>query len=160
MDLRTSFYLWSCYSSLKYFPVRVVKSYTYVPGSFVLALRYMKTTVLHHLQSVTEGNEPLERPLLYSVNYNGSVINVTSPKTYAMFTAPAVPEPYYVANVTVTVTAINRFGAGPPSEAVSYEISKLCVTYVVYVKFSFSSTCICTCCELHTLFVYSGIFSD
>ena len=41
-----------------------------------------------------------------------------------MFRAPAVPEGYFDSNVTVSVTAINRFGAGPSSENVSAEISK------------------------------------
>ena len=41
-----------------------------------------------------------------------------------MFRAPEVPEGYFVSNVTVGVTAINRFGAGPPSMNVSAEISK------------------------------------
>lgn len=41
-----------------------------------------------------------------------------------MFRAPDVPAGYFVSNVTAGVTAINRFGAGPPSGNVSFEISK------------------------------------
>ena len=70
------------------------------------------------------GDGPLEQPLVYRIYYNGNFENVTSPSTYLMFRAPAVPEGYFDSNVTVSVTAINRFGAGPPSENVSAEISK------------------------------------
>ena len=70
------------------------------------------------------GNGPLEQPLIYRVYYNGYFENVTGLTTYLILTAPAVPVGYFVSNVTVSVTAINRFGAGPPSENVSAEISK------------------------------------
>ena len=70
------------------------------------------------------GDGTLNQPLVYMVYYNGNFENVTSPTAYLMFRAPAVPEGYFDSNVTVSVTAINRFGAGPPSENVSAEISK------------------------------------
>jgi len=70
------------------------------------------------------GNGPLELPLLYRVYYPGYFENVTSPTTYLAFRAPSVPAGYFVSNITVGVTAINRFGAGPPSENVSVEVSK------------------------------------
>ena len=69
------------------------------------------------------GNEPLEQPLLYKVYYDGDLVNVTSPMTE--LTRPArVTDGSFVRNVTVSVTAVNRFGAGPPSDNVSDEISK------------------------------------
>ena len=77
-----------------------------------------------YFQPVTIGNGLLEQPLVYRVYYDGYFENVTSPSTYLMFRASAVPEGYFASNVTVSVTAINRFGAGPPSENVSAEISK------------------------------------
>ena len=66
----------------------------------------------------------MEQPLVYRVYYNGNFENVTSPTTYLMFRAPAVPERYFASNVTAGVTAINRFGVGPSSENISAEISK------------------------------------
>ena len=69
------------------------------------------------------GNGPLEQPLLYKVYYDGDVVNVTSPMT--QLTRPAnVTDGSFVRNVTVSVTAVNRFGTGPPSDNVSVEISK------------------------------------
>ena len=73
------------------------------------------------------GNGPLEQPLVYQVYYNGSVENVTSPTTALTFTAPSLPDGVFVDNVTVTVTAINRFGPGSPSDPDSAEISELSV---------------------------------
>ena len=68
------------------------------------------------------GNGALEQPLLYRVYYDGAVVNVASPMT--QLTRPArVTDGSFVRNVTVSVTAINRFGAGPPSDNVSVEIS-------------------------------------
>ena len=70
------------------------------------------------------GNGPLEQPLVYEVYYNGTRQNVTSPTTTLTFTAPSLPVDVFVDNITVIVTAINRFGRGESSEAVEFPISK------------------------------------
>ena len=61
---------------------------------------------------------------MYRVYYTGYFEYVNSTTTYLVFRAPPVPAGYFVSNITVGVTAINRFGAGPPSENVSVEVSK------------------------------------
>ena len=71
------------------------------------------------------GNGPLEQPLVYEVYYNGTRQNVTSSTTTLTFTAPPLPDGVFVDNITVIVTAINRFGCGSPSDPESFEISKL-----------------------------------
>ena len=63
--------------------------------------------------------------MVYQVHYNGSVENVTSPTTELTFTAPSLPDGVFADNITVTVTAINRFGCGVSSDPDSAEISKL-----------------------------------
>lgn len=75
-------------------------------------------------QPVMVGNGPLDQPLLYKVYYNGTMENVTSPTTELTFTAPSLPDGVFVDNIIVTVTAINRFGYGMPSDPVEFEISK------------------------------------
>ena len=73
------------------------------------------------------GNGPLEQPLVYEVYYNGTKENVTSPTTTLTFTAPSLlPDGVFVDNITVIVTAINRFGRGQPSDPDYDEISELC----------------------------------
>ena len=71
------------------------------------------------------GNRPLEQPLVYEVYYNGTTINVTSPTTMLRFLAPSLPDGVFADNITVMVTAINRFGRGTPSDSDSVEISEL-----------------------------------
>ena len=73
------------------------------------------------------GNRPLEQPLEYEVYYNGTTINSTSPTTMLRFPAPSLPDGVFVDNITVTVTAINRFGRGTPSDPDYFAISKLSV---------------------------------
>ena len=75
------------------------------------------------------GNEPLEQPLVYALYYNGTMENVTSPTTELTFTAPSLPDGVFVDNITVTVTAINRFGPGAPSDPEKFEISRF-ITYM------------------------------
>ena len=84
-------------------------------------------TMFYFPQPITVGNGPLEQPLVYEVYYNGTRENVTSPTTTLTFTAPPLPDGVFVDNITVIVTAINRFGHGSPSDPDSAEISKLCV---------------------------------
>ena len=77
------------------------------------------------------GSGPLEVPLVYEVYYNGTMMNVTSPTTELTFTAPSLPDGVFIDNITITVTAINIFGRGAPSDPGSEEISELCVrTYI------------------------------
>ena len=72
------------------------------------------------------GNGPLEQTLVYEVYYNGTSQNVTSPTTTLTFTAPSLPDGVFVDNITVIVTAINRFGCGQPSDPDYDVISELC----------------------------------
>ena len=55
------------------------------------------------------------------------MINVTSPTTTLsiIFIAPSLPHGVFVNNVFVTVTAINRFGRGPPSDPDYFKISTM-----------------------------------
>ena len=78
----------------------------------------------YFMQPITVGNGPLDQPLVYQVYYNGEMMNVTSLTTELTFTAPSLPVGVFVDNITVTVTAINRFGYGMPSDPVEFEISK------------------------------------
>ena len=75
------------------------------------------------------GNGPLEQPLVYEVYYNGTRQNVTSPTITLTFTAPSLPNGVFMGNIIVTVTAINRFGHGTPSDPDYNEISELIVCY-------------------------------
>ena len=76
------------------------------------------------------GNGPLDQPLVYEVYYNGTMINVTSPTTELTFTAPSLPDGVFVDNITITVTAINRFGRAEISGADRAEISRFHVQYI------------------------------
>ena len=64
--------------------------------------------------------------------YNGTTENVTSPTTSLTFTAPSLPDGVFVDNIAVTVTAINRFGHGTPSDPEEYEISMFFICTVHY----------------------------
>ena len=77
------------------------------------------------LQPITVDNGPLEQPLIYEVNYNGTMQNVTSPNTTLTFTAPSLPDEIFVGYVVVNVTAINRLGRGAASDPEYALISKL-----------------------------------
>ena len=80
------------------------------------------------------GNGPLEQPLVYELYYNGIRENVTSPTTTLTFTAPSLPDGVFVDNITITVTAINRFRHGPPNNPDYAEISEL-YSYAFMVRF-------------------------
>ena len=84
-------------------------------------------------QPITVGNGPLEQPLVYEVFYNGTRQNVTSSTTTLTFPAPSLSDGVFVDNITVIVTAINRFGRGTPSDPESFEISKLHIHNFMYV---------------------------
>ena len=43
------------------------------------------------------------------------MINVNSSNTTLTFTAPSLPDGVFTGTVVVMVTAMNRFGLGPPS---------------------------------------------
>ena len=75
-------------------------------------------------QSITVGNGPLDQLLVYGVYYSGTMKNVTSPTTELTFTAPSLPDGVFVSNITISVTAINRFGYGTPSDPDYFEISE------------------------------------
>ena len=42
-------------------------------------------------------------------------MNVTSPTTTLIFTAPSVPDGVFTGTVVVMVTAVSRYGVGPAS---------------------------------------------
>ena len=90
---------------------------------------YVLYTLMLFIQPITVDNGPLEQPLVYEIYYNRSMINVTSPNTTLTFTAPSLPDDVFVDNITVTVTAVNRFGRGAPSDPDSAEISRLLRIY-------------------------------
>ena len=79
------------------------------------------TPLCAHLfpQPITVGNGALEQPLVYEVYYNGTMVNVTSPTPTLTFTAPSLPDGVFADNITVFVTAINRFGRGTTSDPVN-----------------------------------------
>ena len=81
-------------------------------------------------QQITVGNGPLEQPVVYEVNYNGTIQNVTSPTTTLTFTAPSLPDGVFDANISVTVTATNIFGRGTFSDPKYFVISKLHALYI------------------------------
>ena len=81
-------------------------------------------------QPITVGSE-LEEPLVYEVNYNGTMQNVTIPTTILTFTAPSLPDGVFSGNIIVTVTAINRFGRGMPSDPKNFLISSL--NHIMYI---------------------------
>ena len=78
------------------------------------------------------GNGALDQPLVYEVYYNGTMENVTSPTTELTFTAPSLPDGVFVDKITVTVTAINRFGHGTPSDPEEFKISRFFHMYHIY----------------------------
>ena len=69
------------------------------------------------------GNGPLEQPLVYKVYYNRTRQNVTSSTTTLTFTTPPLLDGVFVDNITVIVTAINRFGRGVSSDPDYFGIS-------------------------------------
>ena len=86
------------------------------------------------------GNGSLEQPIKYEVYYNGTTMNVTSPTTELTFTAPSLPDGVFIDNITVTVTAINRFGRGTPSDPESIQISELNVYIIIGILRSATCT--------------------
>ena len=58
----------------------------------------------------------------YQVHYNGTMMIVDSPTTTLTFTAPSLPDGVFTDTVAITVTAINKFGVGLPSDLVATEI--------------------------------------
>ena len=86
--------------------------------TYVIKLR----VCVYFPQSITVGSE-LEQPLIYEVYYNRTMHNVTSSTTMLTFTVPSLPEGVFSGNITVTVTAINRFGHGMPSDPEDFLIS-------------------------------------
>ena len=52
------------------------------------------------------------------------MINVTGLTTQLTFTAPSLRSDVFADNITVTVTAINRFGPGSSSDPEEFEISE------------------------------------
>ena len=76
------------------------------------------------------GNGPLDQPLIYEVSNNGNMTSVTSSTTELTFPAPSLPNDVFVDNITVIVTAINRFGRGASSDPDSAVISRFHMQYM------------------------------
>ena len=99
--------------------------------AYVLCNKIMCVCV-YFPQPITVGSL-LEQPLVYEVYYNGTMQNVSSPTTMLTFTAPPLPDGVFSGNITVTVTAINRFGRGMPSDPEDSLISSLNHMYIICI---------------------------
>ena len=59
------------------------------------------------------------------------MINVNRSTTTLTFTAPSLPDGVFTVTVVVMVTAVNRFGVGPPSNLVIAKVNGIYVaTYM------------------------------
>ena len=67
----------------------------------------------------------------YQVYYYGTIMNVDSSTTTLTFTAPSLPDGVHNGTIAVTVTAINKFGVGLPSDLVTAEI--IGKIYCIYI---------------------------
>ena len=56
------------------------------------------------------------------------MINVNNSTTTLTFTAPSLPDGVFTVTVVVMVTAVNRFGVGPPSDLVIVKVNGMLVT--------------------------------
>ena len=70
------------------------------------------------------GNGPLDQPLVYEVYYKGIIMEVPSPTTTLTFIAPSIPDDVFAENLTVVMTAVNRFGFAPITVSNTIELSK------------------------------------
>ena len=59
---------------------------------------------------------------MYQVYYSGVTMNVNGSKTTLIFTAPSLPDGVFTGTFAVVVTAISRYGVGPPSDPALTEI--------------------------------------
>ena len=96
----------------------------------------------NNFQPVTEG-----AITGYQVYYNGTMINVTSSTTSLTFTAPSLPDGVFTGIIVVMVTAINRYGIGPPSDS---DTAVITGTYIVCVclracMHACMRVCVCVC---------------
>ena len=65
--------------------------------------------------------------------YNG-MTNFTNSTTILTFTAPSLPDGVFTGSVVVMVTAISRYGVGPPSVPATAEINGKLNNYVRILK--------------------------
>lgn len=72
------------------------------------------------------GNGPLDQPLVYRVivHINEPAIFATSSTTTLTFNAPSLPDGMFADDISVTISAVNKFGYGPNSTSNSVEISE------------------------------------
>ena len=75
------------------------------------------------VENVTTSNL-LTESMQYQIHYFEVMLNLTTTNSSLLFQAQPVLEDIYVDNVTITVTAINRFGIGEPSNVVTVKICK------------------------------------
>ena len=57
--------------------------------------------------------------------YDGTMINATSSTTTLTFTAPSLPDGVFNGTVVATVTGVNQFGTGLPSDPATAEIHSI-----------------------------------
>ena len=66
----------------------------------------------------------MDQPLVYLVYYKETMFNVTSPTTMLTFTALSLPDDVFAENITVVMTAVNKFGYAPITISNSAKISE------------------------------------
>ena len=83
------------------------------------------------------GNGLLDQPLVYQVivDISTAAINANSSATTLTFTAPSLPDGVFADNITVTISAVNRFGHGPNTTSNSVDISEKLCMLVRYIPF-------------------------
>ena len=65
--------------------------------------------------------------------YNGTMISVDSSTTTLTFTAPSLPDGVFTGTVVVMVTAVSRFGIGPASDLVIFEVTGMYIrSYMIH----------------------------
>ena len=70
--------------------------------------------------------------VIYQIVYFEAMLNFTTTNNLLVFQAQPVSDEIYIDNVTIIVTAINNFGTGEPSDAVTDMICKCKFDYIIY----------------------------
>ena len=71
-------------------------------------------------------------------------MNVNSSTTTLTFSAPSLPDGLFTGTVVVMVTAINRYGIGPPSDS---DTAIITGTYICVCACVRVCVCVCVCVE-------------
>ena len=93
----------------------------------------------------------------YNISYNG--ISDISQEVPYMFEAPPLPEGTLFGIVAVTVSAVNAFGPGPPSNVSKARIGEYIAFYsvFVFVHYSFGHEKLFSICKLHFSFLAKSV---